>query len=180
MGPNLVLEITNLMLLGQQGGEKLRESISCQWNIPWGKGYGQRTALLVFHRLSPGRLQGDPWFSPGVSPRDLEWSSSKCRRPYTMMSQRRRPKGHLHWCPKGHIGTYVLLWPLEWTSASFLGLGLGFYGGRGFGGFSGFLCIFEDWDELVRWAFVKNYRGLMLLLPMMMMMQWNVEKSLRQ
>ncbi len=46
-----------------------------------------------------------------------------------------------------------------------------------FGGFSGFLCISEDWDEFVCCAFAKNYRGLML---MMMMMQWNVEKSLRQ
>jgi len=27
-------------------GRKRRESISCQWNIPWGKGYGQRMALF--------------------------------------------------------------------------------------------------------------------------------------
>jgi hypothetical protein len=36
--------------------------------------------------------------------------------------------------------------------------------------------IIEDWDEFVCCAFAKNYQGLML----MMMMQWNVEKSLRQ
>lgn len=74
--------------LGQQGAEKEENLSHASGIFPGARDMVKGWPSLVFHRLSPGRLQGDPWFSPGVSPRDLEWSSSKCRRPYRMMSQR--------------------------------------------------------------------------------------------